>query len=1154
MVEFTKLRLSGFKSFVDPTELVIERGVTGIVGPNGCGKSNLVEALRWAMGENSAKRMRGSEMDDVIFAGSANRPSRNLAEVQIHLQNADRTAPSQFNDQPELEVVRRIEREKGSDYKVNGKNVRARDVQLLFADSATGAHSPAIVSQGRIGAIINAKPADRRSLLEEAAGISGLHSRRHEAELRLRAAETNLERLDDVVGTLENQLAGLKKQARQATRYRNIAGHLRRNEAILLHIDQQAASSQLAKCRELLQTAEGAVAELTQRAAAANTGAAEAAEGLPQLRQSEAEASAALQRLVVERDGLDREEQQVAEARHSAAARLEQIEGDLKRAATQGEDAAKALAELGEEQARLTAEQEGEEERREAAKNERDEAAERVRAEEEAYSAVAEKIASGEARAAALESRAGELRQRIERLQARLEQIRQERAELESSDSRGEELAAAEHEAQQAETALESARTQAENAEQSLTEAREAEAGARDRQQQAQEAHGRLEAEAAALSAVLETAESDIWPPMVDAVTVAAGYEAALGAALGDDLTAPADEAAPVHWESLPAYSSPQPLPAGAEPLASYVQGPAALARRLSQVGVVPDASTGARLFSQLSPGQRLVTKDGDLWRWDGLTAKADAPTSAAQRLAQRNRLEELKGLIADATEELEREKSAHAATREKSEATAVSERATREAQRAAYSRLSKAKESLSQIRQEVSAASSRIQALDDSIASIENDLKEAGEALAAAEEERAALPDLEAAKAERDERREALGEARERLNRAEGELQRSEREAEARRARLAAIGRESESWQRRNAETKQHAEELEQRRERLSGEIAELDSRPADIAERREALAERIESAEAARKAAADALSEGETKRAAADKELKTAEGNLASAREERVRAEAAVEQASQSLESLRQRISEKLECAPEDLLEIAELTPEDELPPRNEVEGKLQRLVRERDNIGPVNLRAETEAQEMEEQIAGMQHERADLVAAIARLRSGISNLNREGRERLLAAFESVNEKFSELFIRLFGGGRAHLKLTESEDPLEAGLEIMASPPGKRLQVMSLLSGGEQALTALALLFAVFLTNPAPICVLDEVDAPLDDSNVDRFCSLVEEMSRSLKTRFLIITHHRLTMARVDRLYGVTMGERGVSQLVSVDLEGASALRESA
>ncbi|MCH8037215.1 MAG: recombinase RecF [Proteobacteria bacterium] len=318
--------------------------------------------------------------------------------------------------------------------------------------------------------------------------------------------------------------------------------------------------------------------------------------------------------------------------------------------------------------------------------------------------------------------------------------------------------------------------------------------------------------------------------------------------------------------------------------------------------------------------------------------------------------------------------------------------------------------------------------------------------------------------------------------------------------------------------------------------------------------MAERIGHAEVLRKEAADRLAEGETSLAAADRALKAEEQALGTAREERVRAEGAVAQAAQGLANTTEKLRERLNCALDQVLEIAEVDPSQELPPREQVEATLARLTRERDNMGPVNLRAEAEAKELDAQITGMQSERADLVAAIGRLRQGIASLNREGRERLLAAFERVNEHFTELFVRLFGGGRAHLKLTEADDPLEAGLEILASPPGKRLQVLSLLSGGEQALTALSLLFAVFLTNPAPICVLDEVDAPLDDANVDRFCSLLEELSRSQTTRFLVITHHRMTMARVDRLFGVTMGERGVSQLVSVDLGAAEGLRESA
>ncbi|MGF1608108.1 MAG: chromosome partitioning protein ParA, partial [Kiloniellales bacterium] len=379
-------------------------------------------------------------------------------------------------------------------------------------------------------------------------------------------------------------------------------------------------------------------------------------------------------------------------------------------------------------------------------------------------------------------------------------------------------------------------------------------------------------------------------------------------------------------------------------------------------------------------------------------------------------------------------------------------------------------------------------------------------------------------------------------------------REAELRAGRRAAVAEEHASWQQRAEAACTHIVELAERQAEVEREIEALAGRPAELAERRETLAGLIESAEQRRRAAADALAGGETRLAEADRALKAEEHRLAETREERVRAEAGVAQADQTLAQLKSRVMERLDCPVENLLELAEVDPGQELPARDDIEGKLARLVRERDNMGPVNLRAEQEADELEQQITGMQTERADLVSAIARLRQGIASLNREGRERLLAAFELVNGHFGELFVRLFGGGRAHLALTEAEDPLDAGLEIMASPPGKRLQVMSLLSGGEQALTALALLFAVFLTNPAPICVLDEVDAPLDDSNVDRFCNLVDELAERTQTRFLVITHHRMTMARVDRLFGVTMAERGVSQLVSVDLETAETLRESA
>ncbi len=1154
MVQFTKLRLSGFKSFVDPAELLIEPGVTGIVGPNGCGKSNLVEALRWVMGENSAKRMRGGEMDDVIFSGSANRLGRNLAEVVIHLDNADRGAPALFNDHDLLEVVRSIERGSGSTFRVNGKEVRARDVQLLFADAATGAHSTALVSQGRVGALINAKPTDRRAILEEAAGITGLHNRRHEAELRLRAAETNLERLDDVIVTLEVQLRGLKKQARQATRYRNIAGQIRRNEALALHLEAEVAYTALEQARGRLAEAERQVAALTEQAAARATEQAEAAAALPELRDGEARAAAALQRLLVERDNLAREEAQARAAQAQAEERLRQLQGDRARARAMSEDAEAARLGLDEERAALENAAADEAGALRAAEAARAEAAESVALHEAVVGELAERVAAEAAGATALERRAVELAERLERLEAQAETVAERRRTLAGERIPEDRLSAAESAAEAAEDALARARAEAETTESARARARTEEAAARETAQQAQAARAKLEAEAAALAALLGPDADGDWPPLVDAIAVEPGYEPALGAALGDDIAAPADSAAPVHWQTLSPYETPVPLPPGTAPLADQVRGPAALERRLSQIGVVPDVDTGARLQPGLAPGQRLVTRDGDLWRWDGFTVKAEARTVASKRLEQRNRLTELHGLIEQSAPAALEAGRVHDEARAQVERAAEAERGARAKVAAAFGALNTARQSHGELAQTAAAIASRLGALEETAERLAGDAAEVEVALTAARGEIESLPELSAERARLGQLRLDLSERRDELARCQSALDRLAREAEVRARRLSAIEAEKASWARRAEETEGYLGELDERIEATRAEIDSLAARPGELAALGEALAERIETAEARRREAADALALGETRLAEADRALKAQEQALASAREDRVRAEGAVAQAEQNLANITEKVRERLECALDRALEVAEIDPSQELPSREEVETKLARLYRERDNMSPVNLRAEAEAKELDAQIGSMQSERADLVAAIGRLRQGIASLNREGRERLLAAFERVNGHFSELFVRLFGGGRAHLKLTEAEDPLEAGLEILASPPGKRLQVLSLLSGGEQALTALSLLFAVFLTNPAPICVLDEVDAPLDDANVDRFCTLLEELCHSQTTRFLVVTHHRMTMARVDRLFGVTMGERGVSQLVSVDLGIAEGLRESA
>ncbi|KIL99688.1 Chromosome partition protein smc [Paramagnetospirillum magnetotacticum MS-1] len=1150
MIQFTKLRLSGFKSFVDPAELVIEPGMTGVVGPNGCGKSNLIEALRWVMGETSARQMRGGEMDDVIFGGTSGRPARNVAEVMLGLDNTARTAPPQF-DRDEIEVMRRIERGNGSNYRINGLDTRARDVQLLFADAATGARSSGLVSQGRVGALINAKPADRRSLLEEAAGISGLYSRRHEAELRLKNAELNLSRLDDVLATLDEQLKSLQKQARQANRYRTLSEQIRRVEAQVLYLGWLEALVAVDAARAALRESEMKVEEATGHAANASAFQAETAAGLPDLRRADAEAAALLQKAMAEREQLEAEEGRLAELRRDLERRLEQAGADLQREHARAADAAQALARLEEERALLAEAGEGEAEAKLLAEQAVDLAAEAVVLVEQELSALMEEVAAADAERAAALRRLSENETRLGRLAERLALTERQKAEIEGESIDRSDLTALEMELEETLEFLEESREQAEKADRRRVEALAARESARDAFQAANAARSRLQAEADGLRQVLAQGKAGDHRPVLDDVSARTGFEPALAAALGEDLSAPLDPAAPLHWEDLGPLDHPPALPDGAEPLARFVAAPPQLARRLAQVGVVKDMASGEALRALLAVGQRLVTPEGDLWRWDGYVARSGAPSPMALRLAQRNRLRELEASLDDAAMGVgEAEEKVETATREVDSA-AEAERRAKEAVKQAEAEAAKARDSHAKLSQRFAAFETRMaaatQAWNDATADhaqAEADLAEARAAVAAFPESSDGRDKVNVLRASLAERRSTLVEAR-------SSLDGVAREGAERRRRLDALDGDAKSWRARAEAAKAHVDELAERREEIALEMERLASLPDTIAKRRAELLDRLENAETARKAAADALISAEQRLGEADRRMREAEALLANAREERIRREAAVSAADQACRGVAVRIAERLDMTPEQLREVAGLV-EEERPDPEELQRKFDRLSRERDNMGPVNLRAEQEVEELEARIGGMVAEKDDLVSAIAKLRHAIGDLNREGRERLLASFQAVDQHFRDLFVKLFGGGRAHLALTESADPLEAGLEIMASPPGKRLQQLSLLSGGEQALTALALLFAVFMTNPAPICVLDEVDAPLDDANVDRFCSLVEGIAGVTKTRFLIVTHHRMTMARMDRLYGVTMAERGVSQLVSVDLAQAEALRD--
>ena len=1154
MLHFKKLRLSGFKSFVEPTTLDIDAGLTGVVGPNGCGKSNLVEALKWVMGETSAKQMRGGEMDDVIFSGTDRRPPRNVAEVVLTLDNAMKGAPVQFGEGDDLEIARRIEREKGSLYKINGADVRARDVQLLFADQGSGSRSTALVSQGKIGAVIAAKPTERRLLLEEAAGIRGLHSRRHEAELRLKGAETNLERLDDILVTLESQMNGLKKQARQATRYRNLSDLIRTAEATLFYLRWTTAEKDLDKFRVHLSEIEAEVNRLGVIVAEAGTEQAEAAADIPALRDAEAACGAALQRLIIARDGLDEEEQrieaQAADTRH----RIEETIADTTREQSLIADAEAAHARLSEEHAAIVAAREGEEENRERAGNELAAAGEAVDAHETALSGLTQRVADTEARRGSLQRRLDDLTQRQTRLGGRLEELTAERARLEADAPEADALSDAEADLARTESAVGDAHEVLEAAETAQKTAEAEREARRGTLNEARDAATKLAAEREALSKLLDTGDPDMFPPLIDAVSVEPGFEIALGTALGDEIEAPIDEAADIHWRALPPLADAPHLPAGATPLSQWVQAPAALARRLAQIGVVDTLAGADAMIAQLRPGQRLVTRDGALVRWDGYTIAAGATTSAARRLEQRNRLRELEGHATGANQRLADADKAFEQARELVQQRTEAVQAARDGVRNTEKALADIREALSKIKERMAAHGSRLAAVSEQITTQESDLAEVGGQLEEARGELAALPDIDGDRTQIETLREELAGLRTHLMECRARHDEIERMARERAQRLDAISRETQSWADRKQGSGTRLEELTARRAELEAVREELAAKPAALNERRQVLLSEIEKAEQNRRDAADKLQTAETRLAEADKKLRTVEADMARARENRVRAEGSVEQALQTCHAIAERVDDRLECRPDQLFEISGLDPEKDLPDLEQTERKVERLQRERETMGPVNLRAEQEMRELEEQIETLNTEREDLIKAIDKLRRGISELNREGRQRLLQSFEEVNGHFQELFQKLFGGGQAHLELTEADDPLDAGLEIMASPPGKKMQNLTLLSGGEQALTALSLLFAVFLTNPSPICVLDEVDAPLDDANVDRFCAMLEHMSKQESTRFLVITHHRMTMARMDRLYGVTMSERGVSQLVSVDLQKAEQIRQTA
>jgi chromosome segregation protein len=1138
-MQIHRLKLSGFKSFVEPAELRIEPGLTGVVGPNGCGKSNLLEAIRWVMGETSAKSMRSGGMEDVIFAGTSTRPPRDFAEVVLHAED---------DGGEELVVTRRIERGAGSAYRVNGRDVRAKDVALTFADAATGAHSPALVSQGKIAQVIAARPAERRAMLEEAAGIAGLHVRRKDAEGKLRAAEANLARLEDLMAGLDAQIASLKRQAKQAERYTELTGRIQAAEARLLFARWREAAAAAKAARAAAEGAEARVAEAQKATQVVQAEQAEAAQALAEARDELADrrddASAHGHRMAALAEKLDAAETRLADLERQRQ-RLEEDRSDADRLTNA---AVEALARLTDELAASRASLATAEAARPMLAERAEDKERASRAAELALAKATADQAGVEAEWRVAEAAVEQAEGRLARIEAEAARLARTRAELAaSSDPEGDVLAArAAAEAAVADLAVLRARLAQDQARKTELQARRddvasALAAARAELAGVEREHTALARDREA-RAKREAGRQGMATPL-DRVTVTPGYERALAAVLGRDgkspLGAPAGGQDGRFWTGSAA--APKPL---ADSLLSRLTAcPDELRSRLALVHCL-DADDGRAL----APGEWLVTRAGHLRRWDGFVARGEGAAEAAQ-LEAANRFAELEAALPPL-----REAAAHAEAEDKAvreelsqlqTALVAQERAIAgaiEAERQALRRLDQAEAAKERL-------AARLAELAASASDIDSQIAAARAEVEAARAARERLPARDAGRAALEAAQAKNAAARAAVQAALAELAAQDQALAVARERLAAQAADHAGWQARSSDAERRMAETTRRLAEIAEEHAVHAAKPA-------ALAAEIEAGEETRnRLAADlaeaeaAMREAEARSRAADTALAQVTEVLAQAREARASLVARAENEELRRTEMARISGERFQCPPPLLGEKFGFD-ENDLAQAAEESAELEKLTAARERIGPVNLVAADELARIEAEHGSSAEEQAELVEAIARLRGSIGNLNREGRERLRAAFEAVDGHFRVLFTRLFEGGQAHLALVDSDDPLEAGLEIYAQPPGKRLQSLSLLSGGEQALTATALIFALFLTNPAPICVLDEVDAPLDDANVERFCDLLDSMVRTTTTRYLIVTHNALTMSRMHRLFGVTMAEKGVSRLVSVDLGEAALL----
>ena len=1143
-MKFQSVRISGFKSFLEPIEIEINKGLTGIVGPNGCGKSNIVEAIKWIMGENSARQMRGDGMDDVIFAGTDERPSRNFAEVTIKLNNSEKKAPAAFNHLSEIEISRKIEREKGSIYRINGKQVRSRDVQLIFADSGTGARSSGIVSQGRIAQIIDASPENRRGILEEAANIKGLHSRRHEAELKLNAASNNLDRLLDIEKTYKEQLVELEKQGRKAARYRSIGDRLRKAEATLFSTLLFNAKTEYNILKNELHTVTENVSKAQIEVSKNTTSKLDILSKIPILRNIEAEKAAILQSLNITKIKLEEEQTSAKIALNNIIGQITQLEKDTSRENQIEEDAEKSLSSLILEEENLKIDTKNFSskisEATQAVKSlkiKSDEADKKL-------SSITSEIYTINSDKSDLERRIINLNEKIENTQNQISKFNLENYSktLEANEIKILDLQKLISENDLLIDTFKKKLTQLETLELTLTKEKNIAANILNQ----------TNAEINTLSSLLGD-DSLNRNTLEKNINTTDHLEDAIGSVLGETLLAPIYSNNEIienttYWRDGFDIKLTSPLPKEAMPLISKIKSSSILETALQGVGIVENEELAFKLQKKLTYGQALTTAEGGLWRWDGFVQPKGVKNSYSERLQQIARFKVLQSQLPSQKESvflIDKKLIEYSENIKKCRTDIIKLQSTLSGLNSDSNRLE-----LENSKMEIQLTSSALL-----IKELKNTEVTSKVELIELKKQISHIVNLPSLLADELSIRNNAEQFRNNLTEAMAAEQQIKNHESFQLRNIAQIKHQKESWITRKQEAKSRLSSLHERLEFSKNEMDRLSNLPNDFDKKEEQIRIEIEAAIINRNLAADKLVITETSQNDAEKLEKESEKNVSMLRENMIKVQALLDLSHTKILNIEERIFEKLRIKSDQLSDLTGIKENNEIDSNIEaLEKTVERLLNERESLGAVNLRAEEEMNEMNDKIEIMFKERIDLEEAIEKLRNGIFELNKEGRERLKKSFTVVNENFKNLFQKLFGGGNAELKLVGHDDPLQAGLEVLASPPGKKMQLLSLLSGGEQALTAISLIFSVFLCNPSPICILDEVDAPLDDTNVGRFCDLLNKIAEETNTYFMVITHHRLTMAKMDRLFGVTMEQKGISKLVSVDLEQASRIRDIA